>query len=269
MYSAKARGSGRAERFTVGLGERNKRRQQLEVDLRRGIRTGQLHLAFQPYHELVSGTIVGYEALVRWDHPRNGLLEPASFLPLAEDAGLLEGIDRWVLGEACRHAHDWDSALAVSVNVSPGRLRAGDLCRHTVDVLGQTDLNPARLTLELSERTLFDDEPGAFETICEIADVGVGVALDDFGAGYTSLGHLRRLPLTQLKIDRSLVATLGPESDDSPMVAAVIGFAHALGLSSGMTPSVTGGPALAANRTLPFACDDCGPGTPPILIEAC
>jgi predicted signal transduction protein with EAL and GGDEF domain len=119
MYSAKARGSGRVERFTAGLGERNKRRQQLEVDLRRGMRTGQLYLAFQPYHELASGTMVGYEALVRWDHPRDGVLEPASFLRLAEDAGLLDTIDRWVLGEACRHARDWDSALAVSVNVSP------------------------------------------------------------------------------------------------------------------------------------------------------
>lgn len=231
MYSAKARGSGRAERFTAGLEERNKRRQQLEVDLRRGMRTGQLALAFQPYHELATGTMVGYEALVRWNHPRDGLLAPASFLALAEDAGLLESIDRWVLGEACRHARDWDSALAVSVNVSPGRLRAGDLCRHTVDILGQTALDPERLTLELSERTLFDDEPDAFVTISEIADVGVGVALDDFGAGYASLGHLRRLPLTQLKIDRSLVAALGPENDDSPMVAAVISFAHALGLS--------------------------------------
>ena len=231
MYSAKARGSGRAERFTAGLGERNRRRQQLEVDLRRAMRTGQLHLAFQPYHELASGTMVGYEALVRWEHPRDGLLEPASFLALAEDVGLLESIDRWVLGEACRQAHDWDSSLAVSVNVSPGRLRVGDLCTHTVDVLGRSELDPSRLTLELSERTLFDDEPGAFETICEIANVGVGVALDDFGAGYASLGHLRRLPLTQLKIDRSLVAALGPEDDDSPMVAAVIGFAHALGLS--------------------------------------
>ncbi len=231
MYSAKGRGSGRAERFTAGLGERNKRRQQLEADLRHGMRTGQLQLAFQPYHELASGTVVGYEALVRWDHPRDGVLEPASFIPIAEELGLLDSIDRWVLGEACRRAHEWDSPLAVSVNVSPGRLSAGDLCRHTVDVLGQTDLDPRRLTLELSERTLFDDEPEAFETIREIAHVGVGVALDDFGAGYVSLGHLRHLPLTQLKIDRSLVAALGPVDDDSQMVAAVISFAHALGLS--------------------------------------
>ncbi|MFX4369978.1 EAL domain-containing protein, partial [Acinetobacter baumannii] len=91
-------------------------------------------------------------------------------------------------------------------NVSPGRLRAGDLCQHTAEILEHTDLDPSRLTLELSERTLFDDEPEAFGMLSEIATAGVGVALDDFGAGYASLGHLRRLPLTQLKIDRSLVA---------------------------------------------------------------
>ena len=230
MYSAKARGRGRAALFTPDLGERNTRRQQLEVELRRGLRTGQMQLAFQPYHELASGTMVGYEALVRWKHPRSGLLAPASFLALAEDAGLLEAIDRWVLDEACRQARSWSPALAVSVNVSPGRLRAGDLRQHIAHILGQTELDPGRLTLELSERTLFDDEPDAFGMLSEIATAGVGVALDDFGAGYASLGHLRRLPLTQLKIDRSLVATLG-QNGDSPIVAAVTSFAHALGLS--------------------------------------
>jgi diguanylate cyclase (GGDEF)-like protein/PAS domain S-box-containing protein len=230
MYSAKARGRGRAALFTPDLGERNARRQQLETELRRGLRTGQLQLAFQPYHELASGSMAGYEALVRWKHPRSGLLAPASFLSVAEDAGLIEAIDRWVLDEACRQARRWPSPLAVSVNVSPGRLRAGDLCEHTADILNHTDLDPERLTLELSERTLFDDEPEAFGMLSEIATAGVGVALDDFGAGYASLGHLRRLPLTQLKIDRSLVAILG-QNGDSPIVAAVTSFAHALGLS--------------------------------------
>jgi diguanylate cyclase (GGDEF)-like protein/PAS domain S-box-containing protein len=230
MYNAKARGRGRAALFTPDLGERNTRRQRLEVELRRGLRTGQLQLAFQPYHELASGAMVGYEALVRWMHPRSGMLAPASFLALAEDAGLVEAIDRWVLLEACRRARGWSPSLAVSVNVSPGRLRAGDLRQHTTHILDQTELDPQRLTLELSERTLFDDEPDAFEMLSEIATAGVGVALDDFGAGYASLGHLRRLPLTQLKIDRSLVATLG-QNGDSPIVAAVTSFAHTLGLS--------------------------------------
>ena len=230
MYSAKAHGRGRATLFTPGLGERNTRRQQLEVELRRGIRTGQLQLAFQPYYRLAGGQMAGYEALVRWNHPLNGLLAPASFLTLAEDAGLLETIDRWVLTAACLQARRWTSPLGVSVNVSPGRLRTGDLCEHTADILSKARLEPERLTLELSERTLFDDEPEAFGMLSELASTGVGVALDDFGAGYASLGHLQRLPFTQLKIDRSLVAALAPHDGNSTIVAAVINFAHALGL---------------------------------------
>lgn len=255
MYSAKARGRGRAALFTPDLGERDTRHQQFEVELRRGLRTGQLQLVFQPYHELASGAMVGYEALVRWKHPRSGLLEPASFLALAEDAGLLEEIDRWVLGEACRQARSWSSPLAVSVNVSPGRLRAADLRQHTAHILGQTELDPGRLTLELSERTLFDDEPDAFGMLSEIAATGVGVALDDFGAGYASLGHLRRLPLTQLQIDRSLVVTLG-QSGHSPIVAAVTSFAHALGLS--VTAEGIEHPAQL-ERLVDLGCD-CGQG---------
>jgi diguanylate cyclase (GGDEF)-like protein len=166
MYSAKARGRGRAALFTPDLGERNTRRQQLEVELRRGA-----HRA------------------------------AAAGLPALPRAG------RFTRAPAGRRPSS----------------------THGPHSLGLTELDPGRLTLELSERTLFDDEPEAFGMLSEIA-TGVGVALDDFGAGYASLGHLRRLPLTQLKIDRSLVATLG-QNDDSPIVAAVTSFAHALGLT--------------------------------------
>ncbi len=231
MYRAKARGRGRVQTFAPALGEQAARRQQLEVELRRGLRAGQLRLVFQPYHELSTRQVVGYEALVRWNHPGRGLLLPASFLPLAEDTGLIEAVDRWVLDQACRQARQWASPLAVSVNVSPARFAAGDLHQQVTDTLAETGLDPSRLTLELSERTLFDDAPDAFPFLVDLAAAGVGLALDDFGAGYTSLGHLRRLPLTQVKIDRSLVVALGSEDDDSPIVAAVISFAHTLGFS--------------------------------------
>jgi len=231
MYRAKARGGGRSETFTPLLEEQAARRQQLEVELRRGLRSTQLRVYYQAYHELASGSIVGYEALVRWSHPQSGLLHPASFLALAEDTGLIEAVDRWVLEEACRQARTWPSPLVVSVNVSPGRLRSGDLSQQVSETLERTGLAPSRLMLELSERILFDDEPEAFNSLADLAAMGVGLALDDFGAGYTSLEHLRRLPITQLKIDRSLIAPLGDEHGDSSIVAAVISFAHALGLS--------------------------------------
>ena len=186
---------------------------------------------FQPYRALSSGTVVGYEALVRWSHPRGGLLAPASFLPLAEDTGLIDAVDRWVLAEACRQARQWASPVAVSVNISPARLKAGDLSQHVTDILAETGLDPSRLTLELSERTLFDDEPDIVTLLAELVAAGVGLALDDFGAGYTALDHLRLLPLTQLKIDRSLIGAVGDHGEDAGIIAAVISFAHTLGLS--------------------------------------
>jgi len=231
MYRAKARGGGRAETFTHLLGEEVTRRHQIEVELRRGLRTGQLHVLFQPYRELVSGRLVGYEALVRWDHPRRGILRPDDFLPLAEETGLIDAVDRWVLGEACRQAREWPAPLLVSVNVSAGRLRRGGLDQDTASVLAETGLNPTRLVLELSERILFDEMPEAFDSLTDLTSAGVGLALDDFGAGYTSLEQLRRLPISQVKIDRSLIAPVDQSEDDASIAAAVIQFAHALGLS--------------------------------------
>ena len=231
MYRAKARGGGRAETFTQLLEQEVTRRHQIEVELRRGLRTGQLRVLFQPYRELVSGRLVGYEALVRWDHPQRGTLRPDAFLPLAEETGLIDAVDRWVLAEACRQARQWPAPLLVSVNVSAGRLRRGGLDQDTASILADTGLDPARLVLELSERILFDEMPDAFESLTDLTSAGVGLALDDFGAGYTSLEQLRRLPVSQVKIDRSLITPVDQSQDDASIVAAVIQFAHALGLS--------------------------------------
>ncbi len=130
MYRAKARGGGRAETFTHLLEKEVTRRHQIEVELRRGLRSGQLQVLFQPYRELATGRLVGYEALVRWNHPQRGMLLPDSFLPLAAETGLIDAVDRWVLAEACRQACRWPAPLALSVNVSAGRLRRGDLYRR-------------------------------------------------------------------------------------------------------------------------------------------
>jgi diguanylate cyclase (GGDEF)-like protein len=231
MYRAKARGGGRVEMFTHLLEKEVTRRQQIEVELRRGLRSGQLRVLFQPYRELATGTLVGYEALVRWNHPQRGMLLPDAFLPLAAETGLIEAVDRWVLAEACRHAHQWPSPITVAVNVSAGRLRRGDLYQDTTAILADTGLNPSRLVLELNERILFDEVPDAVSSLAELAAAGIGLALDDFGAGYTSLEQLRRLPITQVKIDRSLIAAVDHSEDDAAIVAAVIEFAHTLGLS--------------------------------------
>ena len=256
MYRAKARGGGRAETFTHLLEQEVTRRQQIEVELRRGLRTGQLRVLFQPYRELVTGRLVGFEALVRWDHPKRGTLLPDNFLPLAEETGLIDAVDRWVLGEACRQARQWPAPLLVSVNVSAGRLRRGDLHRDTAAILAETGLSPSRLVLELSERILFDEVPDAFGSLADVTSAGVGLALDDFGAGYTSLEQLRRLPVSQVKIDRSLVAPVDRSEDDASIVAAVIQFAHALGLS--VTAEGIERPGQL-ERLIDLGCD-CGQG---------
>ena len=231
MYRAKARGGGRAETFTHLLEKEVTRRHQIEVELRRGLRSDQLRVLFQPYRELATRRLVGYEALVRWNHPRRGMLLPDDFLPLAAETGLIDAVDRWVLTEACRQAASWPEPLAVSVNVSAGRLRRGDVHGETAAILDETGLGPGRLVLELSERILFDEMPDALHSLADLTSIGVSLALDDFGAGYTSLEQLRRLPVSQVKIDRSLVARVGRSEDDTAIVAAVIQFAHALGLS--------------------------------------
>jgi diguanylate cyclase (GGDEF)-like protein/PAS domain S-box-containing protein len=231
MYRAKARGGGRVETFTHLLEKEVTRRHQIEVELRRGLRSDQLRVLFQPYHELATARLVGYEALVRWNHPRRGMLLPDSFLPLAAETGLVDAVDRWVLTEACRQASDWPDPLAVSVNVSAGRLRRGDVYGETAAVLDETGLGPGRLVLELSERILFDEMPDALHSLADLTSIGVSLALDDFGAGYTSLEQLRRLPVSQVKIDRSLVARVDRSEDDTAIVAAVIQFAHALRMS--------------------------------------
>jgi diguanylate cyclase (GGDEF)-like protein len=231
MYRAKARGGGRAETFTHLLEKEVTRRHQIAVELRRGLRSDQLRVLFQPYRELATGRLVGYEALVRWNHPQRGMLLPDTFLPLADETGLVEAVDRWVLAEACRQASRWPAPLAVSVNVSAARLRRGDLYGDTAAVLAETGLSPSRLVLELSERILFDEVPDALSSLADLTSTGVSLALDDFGAGYTSLEQLRRLPVSQLKIDRSLIAPVDRSDGDASIVAAVIQFAHALGLS--------------------------------------
>jgi len=231
MYRAKARGGRRAEAFTELLEQEVTRRHRLEVELRRGLRSNQLRVLFQPYRDLETGRLVGYEALVRWEHPERGTLLPDTFLPVAEESGLIDAVDRWVLAEACRQATDWPAPLLVSVNVSAGRLRRGDLSEDTAAILASTGLDPNRLILELSERILFDEVPDGLSSLGDLTSAGVGLALDDFGAGYTSLEQLRRLPVSQVKIDRSLVAPVDRSEDDASIAAAVVSFAHTLGLS--------------------------------------
>jgi EAL domain-containing protein (putative c-di-GMP-specific phosphodiesterase class I) len=187
-------------------------------------------LHYQPQVVLGTGRVVGAEALIRWPHRRRGLIPPGVFIPVAEQSGLISDIGAWVLRAACAEAVRWPGAMRVSVNVSARQLHAQHLLAQVGGALESSGLDPERLEIELSESMLRDDEVETLLSLAALRDLGVGVALDDFGAGLASLSMLKRLPLEQIKIDRGLVRTLPDDTEDVAIVRAIVDTAHALGL---------------------------------------
>jgi diguanylate cyclase (GGDEF)-like protein/PAS domain S-box-containing protein len=231
MYRAKARGQG-VELFDEAMRQDVRDRLALEAALRRGIGRGELRLHCQPLVSLADARIEGFEALVRWEHPERGLVPPGSFIPLAEETGLIVPIGAWVLSEACatlRRIIDETgmASLQVSVNVSPRQLQQPDFVAQVRAALDDNGLEPSRLVVEITESAIM--EAGAAAILRALKDIGVRLAMDDFGTGYSSLAHLRRFPLDVIKVDRSFVAGLG-DGQGSSIAGAIISLAHALGL---------------------------------------
>jgi EAL domain-containing protein (putative c-di-GMP-specific phosphodiesterase class I) len=210
---------------------------RLERDLRSAVREGGLVLHYQPRLALASGAIVAAEALLRWPHPRLGLISPATFIPLAERTDLITEIGGIVLCGACREAVPWLAAAPgaappiVSVNVSARQIEAGALLGQIAAALDCSGLPPEQLELELTESTALETNLETTLTLAAIRDLGVGIALDDFGTGYASLATLKRLPLTAVKLDRSFVRALPEDRDDAAIVQALVATGHALGLT--------------------------------------
>ena len=203
---------------------------RLERDLRKSLASGGLLAAYQPRIVLGSGRPVGAEALARWSHPRRGSVPPSSFIPLAERSGLISELGGWMLSAACTEAASWPNPAFVSVNVSAVQLSDGVLLDQVSRALAVSGLDPTRLEIELTESMLIDAGWETLLTLSAVRDMGVGVALDDFGTGYAGLGTLKRLPLTTLKLDRSLMHGLPDEGDDAAVVRAIVQMGHALGL---------------------------------------
>jgi diguanylate cyclase (GGDEF)-like protein/PAS domain S-box-containing protein len=231
MYKAKAGGKARYAVFDASLHSEVSRRLRLEGELRRAIDAGHLAVVYQPVYDISdagSNRLVGFEALVRWRHPTEGELAPMSFLPIAEESGLMRPLSDFVLHCACRQLRQWQladpswSELTMSVNVSADdMMQSGFVGRVTQAVL-EAGLRPQHLTLELTENILMSRVDGAVATLTELRRLGVHVAVDDFGTGYSSLSHLSKLPIDSLKIDRSFVGHLAPGSDESAVVGAII-----------------------------------------------
>jgi diguanylate cyclase (GGDEF)-like protein/PAS domain S-box-containing protein len=236
MYRAKERGSARYELFDEAMRGRAINRLRVEHDLRRALEHEELRLAYQPVVSLRDHTMVGVEALVRWDHPERGLIEPGEFIPVAEEGGLIEPIGRWVLEHACRDAVKWhrawpDSApLEISVNLSAAQFAKGSLTELIAGVLRATGLDPASLSLEITEGLLLRDGDMVTESLRELKSTGVRLVLDDFGTGYCSLAYLTRLPLDMLKIDRSFVEGLGSADQSTAISEAIVVMSRALSL---------------------------------------
>jgi EAL domain-containing protein (putative c-di-GMP-specific phosphodiesterase class I) len=234
MYRAKERGGARYELFDVAIRDRVLDRVRRENELRDAIELEQLRLFYQPIVSVLDGGIAGIEALLRWDHPRHGLLPPAEFIPLAEETGLIVPIGRWVLGQAWTQLAQWQAGpgfrlpLRVSVNVSARQLVDDHLVKVVAELLEQSELRPSQLILEVTESMLMTDTDERVAILRELQALGVRLALDDFGTGYSSLGYLRRLPFNALKLDRSFVSGLDQTATDPQIAAAIIEMARAL-----------------------------------------
>lgn len=232
MYRAKAAGRGRFVFFEESMNIDQRDRALMERELRLAIQRDQLSVHYQPRVDLRDGRLLGAEALLRWHHPELGWVPPATFIPLAEDVGLIEEIGPWVLHHVCAQMAEWQAAGhaigTVAVNVSGRQFKSSDLFAQVGLALKSTGLMPHSLELEVTEGVLIDNVEAVIELLGRIKQTGVSVALDDFGTGYSSMAYLRRLPIDVLKIDQSFVRDLAHESDARSIVQAIVALAHAL-----------------------------------------
>ncbi len=229
LYRAKNEGRNRACIYDAAMDADLSNRKHLENDLRHAIETGELQVHYQPIVNASGEKIVGVEALCRWPHPERGNIEPAKFIPIAEHSGLIIELGQWVLRRACEEAKMWPD-ITVSVNVSPLQFRRLDFVDVVERILTETDLDPRRLELELTESTLLGNVETAEVAIHRLKAIGVLLALDDFGTGYSSLAYLRRFPFDKLKIDRSFVRSIERAPDAAAIVHAIVGLGRGLGM---------------------------------------
>jgi len=233
MYKAKSRGKGQYALFDASLHQHVASQLKLENELRRALGQGQIYLHYQPICSLRDQRLIGFEALVRWQHPERGALEPATFIPTAEETGLIVPLGNWVLSEACRQLKVWKdlygrSNLRMSVNVSSLQLTHPEFVARVREALASSELAPSELTLEVTESVLMDGIENAVSTLNELRHMGVTLSIDDFGTGYSSLNYLATLPIDALKVDRSFIERMSEEGDGSEIVKAIFKLGQAL-----------------------------------------
>jgi EAL domain-containing protein (putative c-di-GMP-specific phosphodiesterase class I) len=232
MYRAKELGRNRYAFFSPEMNERVEHQMQMEAALRRALKNREFVLHFQPRISVVSGRATGAEALLRWRHPEWGLVEPARFVPILEETGLIVPVGAWVLAEACYHAKTWQvqgrPPVRISVNLSSRQFRSEGLMKAVSGALRASGLAPGLLELELTESLLVENVDYAMEVLHKLKALGASISIDDFGTGYSSLGYLKRFPIDTLKIDRSFVRDIASSAKDAAIVDAICALARSL-----------------------------------------
>ncbi len=233
MYRAKHQGRGNYQVFDAEMHALANARLQIEMDLRRAIDRQEFVACYQPIVSLSSGTIIGFEAIVRWNHPEHGSISPTDFIPIAEDTGLIVPIGFWILQEACRQLKllkAQNDRLVMSVNLSVRQFCQVDLAEQVARVLEETGLQGHNLKLEITESVILENTDYAADTLQRLKELQVQLSIDDFGTGYSSLHYLHRFPFDNLKIDRSFISRIGPSGENLEIVRAIITLAHSLGM---------------------------------------
>ena len=229
LYRAKADGRGTVRFFQADMDKRLREQHALHHDLSSAIDRRELVLHFQP-QATIGGDVIGFEALIRWNHPSRGLVPPGMFIPIAEESGLILPIGEWVLREACREAASWPKPLQIAINLSPVQFRHGDLPALIHAILLETGLQPDRLELEITESVLIDNFSKGTSILRRLKSLGVRIAMDDFGTGYSSLSYLQSFPFDKIKIDQAFISNVERNAQSATIVRAVIGLAKGLGL---------------------------------------
>lgn len=236
MYQAKAKGKARFELFDATMHESTLVRLQLETDLRRALENREFILHYQPIVDLRTDKIIGFEALIRWQHPVRGMVYPSEFIPLAEETGMILPIGKWILQESCRQMHMWqrqfamNSTLRVSVNISGKQFSQPDLIDHVSSVLQENCLDACCLALEITESMIMENTESAIDSMLKLRAMGVHIHIDDFGTGYSSLSYIHRFPVNALKIDRSFVSNIAHKQDNLEIIKTIVSLANSLNL---------------------------------------
>jgi EAL domain-containing protein (putative c-di-GMP-specific phosphodiesterase class I) len=238
MYQAKAQGKARFEVFDLKMRSHAFSRLEMEQELRAALENGEFQLYYQPIMSMKSNELVSFEALIRWAHPRRGLVAPGEFLPIAEESGLILPIEKWVINEACAQLKKWHEKypalqnVSINVNISNRQFAQPDFVDGVIKALQTNALQAELLKLEITENVLISNYSAANEIFTKLRNLGVQLQIDDFGSGYSALGYLQHFPISAIKIDKSFVDEIGKSSRGLELIRAIVSMARELGMEA-------------------------------------